>query len=384
MTGTLAGFVPPTAVPSLSYDGANRLTGWGGKSISYDANGNITNFGSATYTWNSRNQLTATSNGAATFGYDAFGRRVSATVSGVTTSNLYDGQNPAMIASSQMLAGAGLDEIYAQISSGGTTSYLRDGLNSTVALTNGSAATTANYSYSPYGDSAGTGTAATPLQYTGRENDGATGLYYYRARYYSPAMGRFISEDPIGLAGGTNFYAYANGNPINGRDPLGLFDWPSLPQSIVDTSAGFGDGVSRALTLGIISTSNVRAALGIDGGVNMCSADYKTARYEGLAWGAATFIVGGLNGGPVFYSGVLPADAAAVGSTMSQTPIGAILSAANVQNPVVLNVASAIYAANMSGTATVVVGAGGATGAYYAVEQTILAMRGIPIIYVTR
>jgi len=222
MTGTLAGFVPPTAVPSLSYDGANRLTGWGGKSISYDANGNITNFGSATYTWNSRNQLTATSNGAATFGYDAFGRRVSATVSGVTTSNLYDGQNPAMIASSQMLAGAGLDEIYAQISSGGTTSYLRDGLNSTVALTNGSAATTANYSYSPYGDSAGTGTAATPLQYTGRENDGATGLYYYRARYYSPTMGRFISEDPIGVAGGTNFYAYAGGNPISRLDPLGL------------------------------------------------------------------------------------------------------------------------------------------------------------------
>jgi hypothetical protein len=183
---------------------------------------------------------------------------------------------------------------------------------------------------------------------------------------------------------GETVYAYANGNPINGRDPLGLFDWPSLPQSIVDTSAGFGDGVSRVLTFGITSTSNVRAELGIDGGVNTCSADYKTARYEGLAWGAATLLVGGLNGGPVFYSGILPADAAAVGSTMSQTPIGAVLSAANVQNPVVLNIASAIYAANMSGTATVVVGAGGATGAYYAVEQAILAMRGIPIIYVTR
>jgi RHS repeat-associated protein len=127
-----------------------------------------------------------------------------------------------MISSNQMLAGSGLDEIYAQINSSGTTGYLRDGLNSTVAVTNSSAASTANYSYSPYGDSAGTGTSATPLQYTGRENDGATGLYYYRARYYLPQMGRFISEDPIGLGGGSNFYAYVGGDPARMVDPLGL------------------------------------------------------------------------------------------------------------------------------------------------------------------
>jgi RHS repeat-associated protein len=222
MTGTLAGFVPPTAAPSLTYDGTNRLSSWGGKAITYDANGNITNFGLATYTWNARNQLTATSGGSATFSYDSLGRRVSATVTGVTTPYLYDGQNPAMISSNQMLAGSGLDEIYAQINSSGTTSYLRDGLNSTVAVTNSSAATTANYSYSPYGESASTGTASTPLQFTGRENDGATGLYYYRARYYSPQLGRFIAEDPIGMAGGANFYTYVAGNPESLIDPLGL------------------------------------------------------------------------------------------------------------------------------------------------------------------
>ncbi|HXA47237.1 MAG TPA: RHS repeat-associated core domain-containing protein, partial [Burkholderiaceae bacterium] len=221
MTGTLAGFVPPMAAPSLTYDGTNRLTSWGGLSIAYDANGNMTNFGSATYAWNTRNQLSATSGGSATFGYDALGRRVSAAVNGITTPYLYDGQNPAMISSNQMLAGTGLDEIYAQINSTGTTSYLRDGLNGTVALTNSSAAMTANYSYSPYGDTVGSGTAATPLQYTGRENDGATGLYYYRARYYSPQLGRFISEDPIGLGGGTNYYAYVGGNPISNTDPDG-------------------------------------------------------------------------------------------------------------------------------------------------------------------
>jgi RHS repeat-associated protein len=222
MTGTLAGFVPPTAVPALTYDGTNRLTSWSGVPLTYDANGNLTGFGSATYTWNARNQLAATSGGGAAFSYDAFGRRVSATVSGVTTPYLYDGQNPAMISSNQLLAGAGLDEIYAQVNSSGTTSYLRDGLNSTVALTNSSAAIVTNVSYSPHGDTASTGTASTSLQYTGRENDGATGLYYYRARYYSPQLERFISEDPTGLGGGTNYYAYVDGNPLSFIDPLGL------------------------------------------------------------------------------------------------------------------------------------------------------------------
>jgi RHS repeat-associated protein len=50
-------------------------------------------------------------------------------------------------------------------------------------------------------------------QYTGRENN-QTGLYYYRARYYSPSLRRFISEDPIGLAGGINAYAYAGDDPV--------------------------------------------------------------------------------------------------------------------------------------------------------------------------
>jgi len=236
MTGTLAGFVPPTAVSSLTYDGTNRLASWAGTPLSYDLNGNITGFGSTTYTWNARNQLTATSSGGASFGYDALGRRVSATVSGVTTPYLYDGHNPAMISTNQMLAGSGLDEIYAQINSSGTTSYLRDGLNSTVAVTNSSAATTANYSYSPYGDSVGTGPSTTPLQYTGRENDGATGLYYYRARYYSPQLDRFIAEDPIGLGGGTNYYAYVGGNPVSAIDPTGLTTYVI---TTFDTTLGF-------------------------------------------------------------------------------------------------------------------------------------------------
>ena len=81
---------------------------------------------------------------------------------------------------------------------------------------------TVTYAYEPYGASTASGTTSgNSYQYTGRESDG--GLYYYRNRYYSPVAQRFVSEDPIGLTGGQNVYAYAGGNPISYRDPLGLF-----------------------------------------------------------------------------------------------------------------------------------------------------------------
>lgn len=80
-----------------------------------------------------------------------------------------------------------------------------------------------SYAYSPYGETVTLGPdEGNTLQYTGRENDG-TGLYYYRARYYDPGLKRFVSEDPIGLAGGdVSLYAYVGGNPVLSNDPLGL------------------------------------------------------------------------------------------------------------------------------------------------------------------
>ncbi len=60
---------------------------------------------------------------------------------------------------------------------------------------------------------------------TGREND-STGLYFYRARYYSPTLQRFISEDPIGFDGGINLYTYAGNQPTGRVDPSGTYDYP--------------------------------------------------------------------------------------------------------------------------------------------------------------
>jgi RHS repeat-associated protein len=122
-----------------------------------------------------------------------------------------------------------------------------NGLGSVTALTDENGVVKTTYAYDPFGHVAVSGEASdNPFQYTGRENDG-TGLYYYRARYYSPELQRFISEDPLGFEGGdlnlysytdsvgkppsqTNLYQYALNNPVNLTDPLGLD--PIIPYGV--------------------------------------------------------------------------------------------------------------------------------------------------------
>lgn len=227
---------------AYTYDGAGRRNGQSGSlaTLVLPSNpaGSLSAWASASYTWNARNQLVATSWGNSTFTYDALGRRTTKTIGGVTTSYQYDGLNPVMVNGSLMLEGLGLDQYFARITAGTVTSFLTDGLGSTIALTNSSGATTASYAYGPYGNVSASGSDSTPFQFTGRENDGAANLYHYRARYYNPTFGQFISADPIGLAGGINPYAYAGGNPISFTDPLGLCQHrPSVFRILADNPA---------------------------------------------------------------------------------------------------------------------------------------------------
>src|SRR6185312_2421129 len=81
------------------------------------------------------------------------------------------------------------------------------------------------FNYDSFGNSAGPNLENLDnlrFQYAGREHDSETGLYYNRARYYDPSVGRFLSEDPIGFQGGTNFYDYVSNNPVAFIDPFGL------------------------------------------------------------------------------------------------------------------------------------------------------------------
>jgi RHS repeat-associated protein len=116
----------------------------------------------------------------------------------------------------------GVDEPLSELRSGTTSYYEQDGLGSVTSLSNSAGALANTYSYDSYGKlSASTGTVTNPFQYTGREFDPETGLYYNRARYYDES-GRFLSEDPLGFGGGADFYIYAENSPANYRDPFGL------------------------------------------------------------------------------------------------------------------------------------------------------------------
>lgn len=103
--------------------------------------------------------------------------------------------------------------------------YLYDGLGSVTELIDESENVVNTYRYDPFGNSIGkTETVYNPHQYTGRQYDEESGLYHYRTRAYSPEIGRFMQQDPIGMADGANMYVYVGNNPVNGVDPSGLFN----------------------------------------------------------------------------------------------------------------------------------------------------------------
>ena len=237
----------------------HQITKAGPTALTHDSSGNITDDGSRLLAYDAMNRvktITRKSDSAilGTYTYDAFGRRIqkviadlgggqgglSGNITAGTTDYLYDGMQcveERVIDSmtKQFVWGLYIDELL-EIKTPSNLYYpLQDLLYRTNVLTDSSGAIYEKFDYDAYGRTlifdASDNAKSNPIcefLFTGRRFDPESELYFYRARYYNPELGRFLSRDPIGYKGGLGLYAYVGSNPMTGTDPMGmwrLWDW---------------------------------------------------------------------------------------------------------------------------------------------------------------
>jgi RHS repeat-associated protein len=226
VSGSLASVVLPDTIDVIEYDEANRQRRAGDRLMSYDANGNLTALvdarGTRLFTWDARDRLTATTGpaDASVFAYDALGRRTLRDAGAGPMAFGYDltdvVEDIAPGSELTYLRGPAPDEVFAA----GEGAALTDAAGSILRLVDLDGNVADVLAYEPFGRASAT-IATTRYGFTGRERE-TDDLYYYRARYYHAGLGRFISEDPLGLAGGINAYVYALNDPVNLVDPTGF------------------------------------------------------------------------------------------------------------------------------------------------------------------
>jgi RHS repeat-associated protein len=212
----------------------------GSATMTYDGNHNLTYDGFNTLGYDVENRIVQAENGVwgtSTYLYDPLGHRKQKVV-GVNTATsvatdfvLAGGQEIADYYETSatwrltVRGAGGLPLVTVVPAAGGGSEEIvyvhHDVKGSTVALTvPGSSGAADTYTYSEYGQPQSGSWMA--YEYAGYRYDSETGLYYMPARYYSPALGRFVQADPVGFRGGMNLYAYAGNDPVNLMDPMGL------------------------------------------------------------------------------------------------------------------------------------------------------------------
>jgi RHS repeat-associated protein len=228
------------AVTAYRYDAADRLVRVGGEELTYDATGSLIgrkrHAGVTRYEYDGERRLVkvVTPTGAdTTFGYAPTGERLWQKADDGMTYYVHDGLDlieeldEGGSLKATYVHGPGIDRPLAMIRDGKTFYYHVDRLGSVSHLTDEQGRVVAAYVYDPFGKMREQhGSIRNPFTFTGREYDASTGLYYYRARYYDAALGRFLTIDPVPPRMTEplelNPYLYVRNSPLRFVDPLGL------------------------------------------------------------------------------------------------------------------------------------------------------------------